>query len=1025
MGQKISGKITPILSGYCSLEFELDAPKTEQKQLHAYVALDKSGSMAGGRINTAKAAVNSLIKVLKEEQITMSLIPFESGAVIMDSRETPSGKGYEALEKFCSEISAGGGTKFVRVFECLQNQMAKFSDQNNVIVFITDGQDASGTDNLKKSMEDFQKFLNVKGYKCAIHAIGVGEGHDATLLTNILRYGSTAGTFQYVANSQDIERAVTNLQGVMEVCTVSGTLHVGKETKYKVNLDTIEEEGGKKVKGVVYLKEEETTQDLSLEAHVGKEEHAVYKVVAEREEKPMSPAQFGDFVRDRVVGIIDVLKNGKISEEQRKDFVKLIQTIDAKVDEMLEGLRKRPTIERKKLMPTCLELKELTTEFYAVLRQDLSASGLGNLTLAKLNDVVYRGVLQRRLAKKLNKRFEHNVGMMEKIDQDVEKLVNGFDKEELRKKYSSESKKLEDQGYCLLSCRNWLEALLDYDCMCITFNVERSQAAIADPSQVFIKAVNNTQLTCESFMESAIFFKSRADGDEENKAGPSFVKGVPASTLVKGLPDEIITGIMPLYISEDHWKVARLKMRPLLGWTATLDILGYAPAQMMTIPFLLFAKAMENVSSEYQKKIADQIKETCMAIYKEYKKGILSDLLPKLSKYLEDPLARTVDSIPSNQVFLAHMYFAMLNGDLEPGVAPQVKTMLPHILEEELRRRVYCELQEPTKFILNMLGASWKDYIDSYESEIYARLMTSEVLSIDPHMGLDKIDGKIKTLSTEAEARKQQFDKMLGSGGSVYTLARIGELFGLPPCTSVLQMGIDTNEKFLTLAIQCILQHKNADRREAIEQKRYVTPFIQESSEAYVKRTLIETVVAKRKVLEAEALTSKKNNILKAKLRKFAITDSLDDAASVLSTITMCSWEFGRLVNYVETHEMTLPLDKAKILVTGKHNGKVVGLRWDAGWSAGKKRVYRIWRINREKEGDLKAWQSVFPANTGTLALHEELWQKGIVQAKHFMRKYKDTQKRSEFPTKNNSIDLTLLLTMLNVKQFLWHNCAL
>ena len=43
----------------------------------------------------------------------------------------------------------------------------------------------------------------------------------------------------------------------------------------------------------------------------------------------------------------------------------------------------------------------------------------------------------------------------------------------------------------------------------------------------------------------------------------------------KGASNERIIGAMPLYINDDHWKVSRLLIKPVLGWVSTLHTDGF------------------------------------------------------------------------------------------------------------------------------------------------------------------------------------------------------------------------------------------------------------------------------------------------------------------------------------------------------------------------------------------------------------------------------------------------------------------
>lgn len=46
-------------------------------------------------------------------------------------------------------------------------------------------------------------------------------------------------------------------------------------------------------------------------------------------------------------------------------------------------------------------------------------------------------------------------------------------------------------------------------------------------------------------------------------------------------------GILPLYICEENWKIARELMKPALGWTVCDEPLAYVTSQVQIVPFLV------------------------------------------------------------------------------------------------------------------------------------------------------------------------------------------------------------------------------------------------------------------------------------------------------------------------------------------------------------------------------------------------------------------------------------------------------
>lgn len=110
--------------------------------------------------------------------------------------------------------------------------------------------------------------------------------------------------------------------------------------------------------------------------------------------------------------------------------------------------------------------------------------------------------LKHKFARRLENRTTDNAKLVENIKKNVAEAVKIIDFNSLKEKYGDLSAKI---GECILSSNNFIEALADEDCLCLTFNIGRSQAAIVDPTQVVIKGVYPSFLTAGSFFHSTEF----------------------------------------------------------------------------------------------------------------------------------------------------------------------------------------------------------------------------------------------------------------------------------------------------------------------------------------------------------------------------------------------------------------------------------------------------------------------------------------------------------------------------------------
>lgn len=79
-------------------------------------------------------------------------------------------------------------------------------------------------------------------------------------------------------------------------------------------------------------------------------------------------------------------------------------------------------------------------------------------------------------------------------------LVKGMNVKDINKR----NKDLIDSiGDCPLTCMDATELMADYDCMSICLNVQRPEAAIADPSRLVINDVHPTFVSSDNFLKLA------------------------------------------------------------------------------------------------------------------------------------------------------------------------------------------------------------------------------------------------------------------------------------------------------------------------------------------------------------------------------------------------------------------------------------------------------------------------------------------------------------------------------------------
>ena len=147
-------------------------------------------------------------------------------------------------------------------------------------------------------------------------------------------------------------------------------------------------------------------------------------------------------------------------------------------------------------------------------------------------------------------------------------------------------------GTCPMTVCDTLELMQNGDCMCLALQISRSEATVQDPTKLIIQGIVPTFMSLDSFLDSSIFNLKKnqdASGNFDYKM---------QGELALGVGRESVSGILPLFLFNEHWEIVKCKLQPLFGFMCTLDPMGYTMSQLFTIPFLVLNKAVENVAAE-------------------------------------------------------------------------------------------------------------------------------------------------------------------------------------------------------------------------------------------------------------------------------------------------------------------------------------------------------------------------------------------------------------------------------------------
>ena len=204
--------------GYFLLLASPEVKAGDEKIVHKTVifALDRSGSMAGQKIEQARNALKFVLNNLRESD-TFNIIAYDDRVESFkpELQRFSSETRQEAL-RFIDGIYDGGSTNIDgalrRAFE-----LAGDTGRPTYVIFLTDGLPTAGQTNELKIAEGAR---NANRAKSRLFAFGVGFDVNARLLDRLSTDGG--GTTEYVKPNDNIESAIAQFYGKMTAPILTG-----------------------------------------------------------------------------------------------------------------------------------------------------------------------------------------------------------------------------------------------------------------------------------------------------------------------------------------------------------------------------------------------------------------------------------------------------------------------------------------------------------------------------------------------------------------------------------------------------------------------------------------------------------------------------------------------------------------------------------------------------------------------------------------------------------------------------------
>lgn len=304
--------------------------------------------------------------------------------------------------------------------------------------------------------------------------------------------------------------------------------------------------------------------------------------------------------------------------------------------------------------------------------------------MAKAVQLSYKNIKKKKYIRELNLRIKDTVKLFNEQDKKIQDIASQFKSEILYMKYEPIIKDFT----CFLTCYDFVEALGDQDCLCITFDLSRKENAIVAPSNIKINAIYPTIISAKSFINALKYsINLNFDQNAENK-----------EQIIKGISQESINAAFPIFLCKEHWEIAKIYCDRILGWIITLDPTGYHFSQKLTFPFILLEfcilECVKNNGSEFNLKYFRLILETCINILideSENGKNEINKLINQWVNYPNDGVQRLPENINKNSIFFIKIYCLMILGHIKPEPS-KINENYYFLIEEELRRT------QPKKF---------------------------------------------------------------------------------------------------------------------------------------------------------------------------------------------------------------------------------------------------------------------------------------------------------------------------------------
>lgn len=680
----------PYLYANISNNKPLPVPKNKKILL----VLDKSGSMEGENMDQCKSVLKKLLPFFQTNMpdASLNLILYDNDT---EMKKDLQNKSSHALNTLIDSIEADKSTCFVNVLQAMEGYIrVQKKIEDLTIIFMTDGEivikeeKADDFKIIKENIQNLKEAIDSCTKECDIHTIGLGKEHDPFFLESLLAIRPINSTYLFIIDDTAIEASFEALKDMIYMnkirCEARFVLENGKEESLKAPLVEGEEEKGLRKWQFLYkLSMIQSLKSIDVKKSIfyvtvcngDLNESFTFESVLTKEEAVEEVSRLIKIKGD-LEEMLNILKEQSKSKKwdmnSIEDLISKKKTISQKYQESFLKIYKKTKKNLFSLSGEIVSLMKLIDEMIASAYK----SNIKNDVLAKAVQLAHKNIKKKKYARELFYRLKDTVPLFNAQDQEISAISKNLDPKILMEKYPNCIKDFK----CCLTCYDFAEALMDQDCLCITFDVTRTEKAIVQPNSIQVNAIYPTIITAHSFLDAV---KYSINLNFQNKK----------EQIVKGVAQESINAALPIFICPEHWSIARLLIDRVLGWIVTLDPVGYHYTQKSSFPYLLLEFALYEAylkpESEFAKRSFYLILETCLNLMIDESlrpdSRFQQTLITLFQDYVKDGTLRTADNNNKNSLTMIKFYCAMLLGWVKP-TKEYIENVFYFLVEEEFRR---------------------------------------------------------------------------------------------------------------------------------------------------------------------------------------------------------------------------------------------------------------------------------------------------------------------------------------------------